>query len=290
MIRPGHLFIFMFLIAAAPTHFSAADDLDEGAYLVKIAGCADCRSPHSDAPFGGGLKLVTPFGAFYTPNITPDGDTGIGRWDFPKFQRAMRDGVSPGGQYYYPAFPYRSYTKITDPDLEKIWAYLVSQRPVYKENHPQQLSYPYNQRWGLFIWQGIFLQEGPAISDPTKSAEWNRGAYIAEALAHCAECHTPRNAWTGALELSKWMAGSAVPINGRLAPNLTRDVITGRGSWSGKDWERFLLSGRNPQGKYPSAEMAQVINNTSSLTPDDRAALVSYMMSLPAIRSGENVP
>jgi mono/diheme cytochrome c family protein len=150
------------------------------------------------------------------------------------------------------------------------------------------LQFPYSQRKFLWGWQKLFL--GPTFeSSPEKGPEWNRGAYLAEAFAHCTECHTPRN-FLGSLISSQWMGGSDDPVGGRYPPNITPDKINGLGAWSADDWERFLASGRDPQGRFPSAEMAQVIQNTSSLTAADRQALVIYLMSLDPVRRGVDVP
>lgn len=279
------LWIFLFISLRA-----GADQVSEGAYLVKIAGCADCHSPEADYPFSGRLKLTTPFGVFYTPNITPDKETGLGIWSAEEFRKALRDGIAPNGDRYYPVFPYTSYTKITDEDLNKMWMYLRSVRAIARKNRRHQISFPYNQRSLLAVWQGAFFEKGPMTNNPEKTAEWNRGSYLANALAHCTECHTPRNEYTGALIASKWMSGSNKPINGLMVPNITRDKVSGRGHWTERDWEQFLLTGRNPQGRFAEAEMAQVINNTSALTTEDRYALIQYLMSLPAIRTGNDVP
>jgi mono/diheme cytochrome c family protein len=284
---------FSFAIAAAP---------NEGAYLVRIAGCADCHSPATDQPFAGGLRLDTEFGFFYAPNITPDHATGIGSWSFDDFRRALRRGVSPDGSYFYPVFPYRSYAKIRDDDMRAMWDYLQSLPPVHLENRPHQLSFPYSKRWLLSVWQDIFfgsyssdpetqirVGNGAFVDDPAHTSSWNRGAYLVEAFAHCTECHTPRNQ-LGGLQISNWMAGSDTPISGRVAVNITPDWLTGKGSWKAEDWMRFLSAGIDPQGLSPGGEMALVIQNTSALSEFDRAAMIEYLMSLPPVRRGTNAP
>jgi mono/diheme cytochrome c family protein len=269
---------------------------DSGEYLTRAAGCTDCHTVTPERAFAGGLHIETPFGVFVTPNITPDKATGIGSWTFEDFQRALRDGVSPSGALYYPAFPYRSYSKMTDADMRKIWNYLTARPALTVSNSSNRLSFPFDQRWLLRVWRALFLRgpsgdhardikvaRGPFVPDPERTRSWNRGAYLVEALLHCAECHTPRNR-LGAPEVSLWMAGSDVPIGAERAPNITPDRFTGTGAWTIADWTRFLASGIDPRGNFPGGEMAQVVQNTSALTEADRAAVVEYLMTLKPIR------
>jgi mono/diheme cytochrome c family protein len=273
---------------------AAADEVEQGAYLVKIAGCADCHTVSYDEPMAGGYRLQTPFGDFFTPNITPDPDTGIGRWTERQFHDALRFGVSPNGAIYFPAFPYRSFTKISDRDLHRIYLYLRSLTPIANPNRAHRLKIPFNQRWLMYFWQWLYFNGrisnraenikdgiGPFIPDPTRSPRWNRGAYLAEALAHCAECHTPRNS-LGHLLTSQWMSGTFDILRGPI-PNITPDPETGLGRWTTENWMVFLTSGLTPELHTPAHEMAEVIQNTSSLTEQDRKALVEYLTSLPRV-------
>jgi mono/diheme cytochrome c family protein len=290
------LTLTIFLFAAARIF---ADELMEGAYLVKIAGCADCHSADANLPMAGGYKLKTPFGSLYTPNITPDLATGIGKWSEENFNTALRKGVSPTGSIYYPAFPYRAFSKISDSDLHKMWLYMRSLSPIEQRNRAPAMPFPFNQRWLLFFWQEFFFRGpkfppdefikfgvGPFQPDEGQSPEWNRGAYLVEAFAHCTECHTSRNV-LGSLEPDVWMAGAI--INGNVIPNITPDPKTGLPEWTLSDWQRFLGAGLTPKGQQPGQEMALVIQNTSSLTKADRMAMATYLTSLkPAHHSIQN--
>jgi len=284
------LFFLFIVLATLP---AKADDLSDGAYLVHVSGCADCHTARESEPLAGGYAIPTPFGTFYSPNISPDQETGIGKWTEHDLQQAIRRGLSPEGSIYWPAFPYRSYTKMTDGDIHKIYLYLMSQPPIKKVNRPHELNIRllWGQRWLMNFWQLLFFRGEPRNPlkrikegvdafkpDPKKSAKWNRGAYIAESLIHCTECHTPRGA-LGQIEASQWMAGTENPLSGVAIPNITPDPTTGI-TWSEQDWLTFLSSGIMPDGKQVGDEMADVIRNTSRLTQEDREALIEYLRSL----------
>lgn len=282
---------------------------DPGAYIVKAAGCADCHTVDINRPFAGGYAIRSPFGTFYSPNITPDDQTGIGGWSEPDFFHAIRDGVGHKKKILYPAFPYRSYTKLTDEDIHNIYVYIRSQRPIRQKNIPHNLSFLTSQRWLVSFWQNLFFQKpldgleldpfidimdlddinikiakGPFKPDQDKSPEWNRGAYIVEAVAHCTECHTPRDAM-GGLRLNMWMAGAVDSINKKIIPNITPDE-TGVGKWRAEDWLRFLRSGYLPDNStIKDQDMAHVIANMSSLEPFDQVSIVKYMMALKPVRN-----
>lgn len=286
------------LLFGASAYGQAANlrTLQEGAYLVRMAGCVDCHTVDWDRPFAGGYALWTPFGTFYTPNITPDKETGIGNWTEQDLRRALRSGVSPEGRVYYPSFPYRSYTKITDEDIHKMWAYLETVPAIQKSDRVHNLEFPFNQRWLMYFWQELFFRgpksnpllnikvgTGPFVPDPERSPQWNRGAYLVESLFHCTECHTPRNRF-GAPIADQWMSGSDLG-HGEIAPNITTDPGTGLGAWTPQDWNTFLSSGFTPQRNSVGGEMAEVIQNTAALTKSDRTAVIKYLRSLPPVRS-----
>lgn len=271
------------LILAFVTSAEAyGDSLQNGAYLVRIAGCADCHTADARKPMAGGLRLPSPFGDFFTPNITPDIETGIGTWSESDFVRALRLGKRPDGKLLYPAFPYRAYTQLTDSDLHDMFVYLRQLTPIHAQNLPHQLNFLFGQRWLVNFWQEFFFGAGPFRPDKSKSEIWNRGAYLVEGLAHCTECHTPRNR-LGGLETSLWMSGNSQILPGKVIPNITPDRETGR-PWTKRQWMRFLTSGYSPSYKTPGAEMADVIQNTSFLNKSDREAMVEYLMSLKPIR------
>ena len=174
---------------------AAADEdaVMHGEYLVRAGGCFSCHTAAGGQKLAGGRALATPFGTFYSPNITPDPQTGIGRWTDAQFVRALREGVRPDGANYFPVFPYPSFTGITDDDALAIKAYLFSRPPVRQQNRPHDVAFPISKRFLQTGWKLLFFTPGPFEPAPERSAAYNRGAYLVSALAHCGECHTPRN-------------------------------------------------------------------------------------------------
>lgn len=258
--------------------------------LFKAAGCVNCHSPD----LGGSVALKTKFGVFYTPNISSSPANGIGAWSDGDFLRALREGISPKGYPYYPAFPYHAFSKMKDEDILAIKAYIFSLPPSERVNRQLQLQFPYNERSGLWIWRKFYfanptgnsledmkMSAGPFSPDRSRSPEWNRGAYLVEAVAHCTECHTPRDQMGGLIE-SQWMAGNAVGPTGKRVPNISPDKQKGTGQWSKEDWLTFLETGLTPEGDAVSGDMDEVIQGLSGLSPSDFSAIADYMMSLPA--------
>ena len=278
--------LFWLVVAAAP-HVAADDAMQQGEYLFRTAGCANCHTDEKNkgAPLAGGRALKTPFGTFYSPNITPDPETGIGRWSEAVFMRALREGIDDEGNHLYPAFPYTSYTQLTDIDLRAIKIYLFNQKPVRQANKPHELPWYLRSRTSLRIWKMLFFNPGPFQPQPDQSAAWNRGAYLATAVAHCGECHTPRN-FLGGFKESQRFAGNPDGVDGADAPNITPDKKTGIGKWSQGDLVEYLETGAMPDGDYAGDVMAEVIDNSlSHLTKDDRQAIAVYVMSLPSVES-----
>jgi mono/diheme cytochrome c family protein len=267
--------------AAAPPSSAVA----RGAYLANAADCMACHtdSAHGGRPYAGGRAIATPFGTFYSPNITPDPETGIGRWTEAQFVRALRDGVRPDGANLYPVFPYTSFTRIADADARAIWVYLSSLPPVHHPNRKQDVSFPFSWRPLLTAWKWLFFDPGPFRPNPHRDAVSNRGAYLVSALAHCGECHTPRN-WLGAPEASRFLTGAPVPGDGR-APNITPDPETGIGKWGEADIETLLSDGQTPDFDFVGGAMAEVVKSTARLTDADRHAIAVYLKSVPPIRS-----
>jgi mono/diheme cytochrome c family protein len=261
---------------------ATADAVARGAYLFTAGDCADCHTDakNGGAPLAGGKALKTAFGIFYTPNITPDREHGIGGWTDEQFVKALRKGVSPDGRDYYPAFPYTSFTGMTDRDLLDIKAYIFSQQAVPTPNRPHELRFPFNFRWALMPWKILYFREGPFMGDPSRSMEWNRGAYLAKAVSHCGECHSPRNA-LGAIEKSQRFAGAWNGPDGMNAPNITQhpDAL---GKWSTGDIEALLKDGITPDGDFVGSAMAAVVVNTGKLTDADRHAVAVFLKALPA--------
>jgi len=235
------------------------------------------------APYAGGRALKTPFGTFYGPNITPDADTGIGRWTESDFIRAMRQGDRPDGSNYFPAFPYPSFTRITDSDLSDLWAYLRSVAPTRRVSQPHDLHFPFGWRFAVTAWKWLFFKPGGYAANPQLSSVENRGGYLVRALGHCGECHTPRNA-LGGPQRNRYLAGGKGPF-GKKVPNLTPTRLK---KWTDAELKEFLKTGATPDGDAADETMDEVIRNTTSrLTPEDLSAVIAYLRSLPAL---ENEP
>jgi len=262
--------------------------LDRGAYIFNAADCGACHTNVKEKGrlLAGGRPLKTPFGTFYTPNITPDPETGIGRWSDDDFKLALRCGVSPGNDHYFPVFPYGSFTKMTDQDILDLKAYIFSLPPVSQANREHDIDFPFGWRFSVWFWKQLNFSEGPFAPDPAHDGTWNRGAYLVEALAHCGECHTPRG-WFGGLETALAMSGTKDGPDGQKVPNITPDKDTGIGGWSAKDIVRVLKSGQLPDGDFVGSGMGEVVNGTSKLTDADRAAIAVYLQSLPPIANPE---
>ncbi len=267
--------------SAAP----AAPELARGAALFAAAGCQGCHTDvkNKGALLAGGRALATPFGTFYTPNITPDVETGIGGWSDADFIGALRDGLSPSGEHLYPAFPYTSYTLMSDDDMRALKAYVFSLPPVRQENRAHDLNFPFSWRPLLGIWKWMNFTAGAFEPNPAKSPSWNRGAYLVEALGHCGECHTPRGA-LGGLDRSRWLAGTTDGPDGGKVPNITPDEATGIGGWSASQVTGALRTGLLPDGDVVGATMGEVVENTTSrLSDEDRAAIAEYLLTQTAV-------
>jgi mono/diheme cytochrome c family protein len=274
------------LLAAAPAIAADPDAIAHGDYLANAADCEACHTDreHGGQPYAGGRGLATPFGTFYSPNITPDPETGIGRWSNEQFLRALRDGVRPDGANYFPVFPYPSFTNITDADARAIKAYLFSLPAVRQANRTHDVSFPVSWRFLQDGWKLLFFSPGPFRPAPERSEAYNSGAYLVTALAHCGECHTPRN-WFGATEPDRFLAGNPDGPDGKKVPNITPDRKTGIGNWSEDDIIGVLTDGHTPDFDKVGGAMAEVVKSTSHLTDADRRAIALYLRSLPAIPS-----
>ena len=269
---------------------ASADGADEAQIRrgESVFHAADCYACHTDIDnrgptLAGGRPLKTPFGTFYAPNITPDPDFGIGGWSDADFIRALREGVSPDGVNYYPAFPYTSFTNMTDQDMLDLKAYIFSLPAVSAPSRPHEL--PFYLRWRFLVtgWKILNFEKGPLKPDPSKDAKWNRGRYLVEALAHCGECHTPRTI-TGGLVRAETLSGNPVGADLKPVPNITPDD-SGIGAWSESDIAFALKSGITPDADTLGAAMADVVEHgTSYLTDEDRAAIARYLKSVPPIR------
>jgi mono/diheme cytochrome c family protein len=261
---------------------AAADQLARGRYLVKAADCAACHTAADGAPFAGGVKLASPFGTFYGTNITADKDHGIGKWSSTDFYKALHDGVTPHGQLY-PAMPYTSYRQLSRADTDAMYAWLTAQKPAAVANHEPELSFPFNMRFGVRFWNMMFLTD--TLPDASKgqsttgtsfgaSADWNRGRYLANALGHCAECHTPRGKF-GQLDNKLPLSGGT--LGRMIAPDITPHGLAARG-WTAADLQTFFATGIAPQGSAYS-EMYPVVHLSSQyLSHDDLRAMTTYLL------------
>ena len=262
--------------AANPT----TEILNRGEYLARAGDCIACHTVPNKPQFAGGRAMPTPFGNLYVPNITPDDETGIGKWSADDFYRMMHTGVSREGTLLYPAMPFASYTKVTRGDSDAIYAYLMSVTPVRQQNRPHELRFPFNKRELLIGWRTLYFNEGEYVPDPKQSAQWNRGAYLVQGLGHCSMCHTAVNALGGTSE-SREFEGGMIPNQNWYAPSLTSNREAGLGDWSIKDIVDLLQVGVSNRATVygPMAEV--VYNSLQYLTDEDAEAMAVYLKSLP---------
>jgi len=277
------LTVAVLLATGAEAHAGDTEAVARGQYLFKAAGCGSCHGgDQAGAAPSGGLGLETPFGIFHAPNITPDREYGIGTWTQADFQAALRKGVGPHGEYLFPVFPFTSFTNMSDQDSADIYAYLMSLAPVSVANKPHEAKPPFGWRSLLVFWRTLFFTPGPMRIDVAKGEDWNRGNYLVHAVAHCEECHTPRNV-LGALITTKSFSGNIGGPDGMNAPNITSDVETGIGTWSVADIQQVLKSGMTPESDMVGSGMKAVVRGTSQLTDADRHAIAVYLKSVPPI-------
>jgi mono/diheme cytochrome c family protein len=272
--------------AELPAH---EPDLANGEYIFTAAGCAECHAKpltkckdtktEDKLRLAGGRCLKTEFGVFHVPNISPDKETGIGTWTTLDFVNSMKRGVGPGGTHLYPAFPYASYQRMTYEDLIDLKAYLDTLPAVRNEVPPHQLTFPYNIRRAVGLWQLLFVDGKSFTPDPQKNDELNRGAYLVQGPGHCGECHTTRN-FLGATIPSMAFAGARNPEGKGRIPNITPSH-EGIGGWSEDEIVEFLTTGSTPEFDVVGGLMAPVQENLAKLTPQDRAAIAAYLKSLP---------
>ena len=255
------------------------DLVAKGEYLAHAGDCIACHTNPGGALFAGGFAMATPFGTIYSSNITPDPTTGIGSWTADQFYGAMHTGRFPDGGLIYPAMPFASYTKVTREDCDAIFAYLRSVPPVHQPNRPNDLRFPFNNRQLILGWRTLFFQEGEYQPDRTKSAEWNRGAYLVEGLGHCSMCHTPINALGGSSQ-SQAFEGGLIPMQNWYAPSLTSNKEAGLGEWSIEEIVDLLRIGVSHRGAVygPMAEVTY--DSLQYLNDTDVRAMAVYLKSL----------
>lgn len=272
--------------AAAKAENNLATVVERGLYLATVGNCVSCHTGTQGQHLSGGVRLETPFGTIYSTNITPDPETGIGGWSKAQFLRSMREGVRANGEHLYPAFPYTAFAKVTEADLSAIFAYLQSVPPVRQRPEENELAFPFNNRWAIGLWKMLYLTEGIYQPDPTQTAEWNRGAYLVQGLAHCGACHTPRN-FLGAQRQDLALAGATYQDrvqNGGFrrwsAVNLT-SAPTGLGAWPTDDIMVYLKDGINDYASVFGPMVEVVMNSTQHLKQADLRAMATYLKNLP---------
>jgi mono/diheme cytochrome c family protein len=261
-------------------HQSLEETIKRGEYLAHASDCIACHTKHDGAPFAGGLPIVTPFGTLYSPNITPDVQSGVGNWSADDFYRMLHTGRSRDGKLLYPAMPFPAYTKITRADSDALFAYLSSLQPLAVANHENELRFPYNNRSLLIGWRALYFREGEFKPDRAHDAQWNRGAYLVEGPGHCATCHTAINALGGSSD-EKAFAGGLIPMQNWYAPSLTLNKEAGLGGWPQQDIIDLLKAGASLRGAV-YGPMAEVVHNSLQyLTDADVRAMAVYLKTLP---------
>jgi mono/diheme cytochrome c family protein len=264
----------------APVEPPARASFDEaqiarGAALSAVGNCRDCHTAQGGKPFAGGHALHTPFGVIYGTNITPDAETGIGRWSLDAFARALREGVDRRGEHLYPVFPYDHFTKLSDDDVAALYAFVMTRDPVRQRNPANQVNFPYNVREFIALWKSLYFRPGRFVADPQQSAQWNRGAYLAEGAGHCSACHSPRNALGAEVRERHFAGGSAGTWH---APALDRSSPSPV-PWTADALAVYLRTGLADQHAIAAGPMAPVVHNLGAVSPDDVAAIAAYIAS-----------
>jgi mono/diheme cytochrome c family protein len=276
-------------IALAGLHgLARADATANGAYLAAAAGCDRCHtdSEQGGSPYAGGRRLATEFGVITTPNITPDRDTGIGRWSAADFRRAMRWGIAPDNSHYVPAFPFPYYNRLTDRDLDDLKAFLDTVPPVSRPAMSRPAPPALFERARAAVAVAAMPLPGGWRDDPAKDPVWNRGAYLAATVGRCGDCHTPRNA-LGVPDRQRLFAGTRFGPDGKKVPNITSDRKAGIGNWTEDDIVTVLTDGHTPDFDEVGGSMVEIVKNTARLTAEDRRALAVYLLSVPAVSIAE---
>jgi mono/diheme cytochrome c family protein len=270
---------------------SVAISLGEAAYTPNLAngetifnagGCSACHAVPGQPDrlkLGGGLGLASPFGTFYVPNISPDKADGIGQWTETQFVTAVTRGVSPDGAHYFPAFPYTTYAHARVSDIRDLFAWLKTLAPVAGKVRDHDVRFPFDIRRNIGIWKLLFMDDKPFTPDGARSPQWNRGAYLVNALGHCAECHSPRN-FLGGIVAAQRFAGGPDPEGKGWVPNITQKGLS---DWSEKDIAYLLETGQTDDGDSVGGSMVAVVKNTSQLNEADRSAIAAYIKSLPPV-------
>ena len=264
---------------ATPGAASSAAQVARGHYLVQAGDCEFCHTKAGGQPFAGGRSVPTPFGKIFSVNITPDNGTGIGQWTEQDFYKALHEGISKDGSHLYPAFPYPWFTKVTRPDVDAIYAYLATVKPVSQGDTPNQLPWYLRWRGALAGWNLLYFDKGTYQNDPDHSADWNRGAYLAQGLAHCSACHTPVNMLGGSKHDKAYQGGDAGLH--WMAPGLNNNLRDGVGGWTSPEIVEYLKTGSNAKSASAGPMTDVVMNSTQYLSDADLAAIAVFLKDRP---------
>jgi mono/diheme cytochrome c family protein len=269
-----------FIPASSPAAWAASpENIARGAYLARAGDCVACHTTRGGLEYAGGRALDTPFGRLYGPNLTPDVDTGIGRWSADDFWNALHNGKSRDGRLLYPAFPYTNYTKVSRTDSDALFAYFRSLAPQRRPNTPHELDFPYNQQALLAGWRLLYFKPASFTPQPARGLEWNRGAYLVEGLGHCSACHSTRNRLGATGET---LSGGLIPTIGWYAPSLTASGEAGLGDWDKEHIVALLATGISPRGSATGPMAEVVARSLQHMTQADVGAMATYLKSLPA--------
>jgi mono/diheme cytochrome c family protein len=265
---------------APPVVPPAGEVVARGAYLVRAGNCMTCHTERGGVPFAGGRAIETPFGTVIASNLTPDKATGLGDWSADHFWRAMHNGRARDGRFLYPAFPYPNYTKVTRADSDAMYFYLRSLAPVVRNNTPHRLKWPYSTQAALAVWRAMYFEPGQYRGEASRSAEWNRGAYLVQGLGHCSACHAPRNALGASSDMMD-LSGGLIPMQNWYAPSLASPQEAGVADWDVPEIERLLRTGVASRGTVLGPMTEVVLQSTQHLAPADLRAMAVYLKALP---------
>lgn len=277
------LLITMTLLGGVSQTVRADDTVERGRYLSVAADCVACHtSPKQGKPYAGGYAIASPLGEIWASNITPSKSHGIGTYSEADFAKAVREGVRKDGAHLYPAMPYTSYAKLTDEDIHALYVYFMQAvAPVNEEAHATELPFPFSVRSSMAVWNLLFLDKKPFQTDPAKGAQWNRGAYLVEGLAHCSSCHSPRGLMMQEVGGKAFAGGS---LGDWYAPNITSHPISGIGGWTDDELAQYLKTGRVAGKGQAGGGMAEAVTNSlSKLRDEDIRAIVTYLRTVPAV-------
>ncbi|MBC5767254.1 c-type cytochrome [Ramlibacter albus] len=267
-------------VAEQPALQATPQLVERGAYLARAGNCAACHTQRGGAPLAGGKGIDTPFGIVYASNLTPDAATGIGTWSSAEFWRAMHHGRSKDGRLLYPAFPYPDYTLVTREDSDALYAYLRSVPAVQQPNRAHDLRFPYNTQASLAVWRALFFSPERFEPEKTKSADWNRGAYLVRGLGHCQACHAPRNAF-GATKSDLELSGGLIPMQNWYAPSLASPAEAGVQDWPVQDTVQLLKAGKSARGAAMGPMAEVVFGSTQHMSDADLGAIATFLRDLP---------